>query len=351
MDKGKARIKDIAEKAGVSHGTVDRVIHNRGEVSEATRKRIRTIIEELNYEPDLSARTLASRKTFRLAVCIPDSLRESSFWQSPIIGIDKATSEISHLGVTNKKFLFDQFDRNSFREKIRQIIEYNPDGIILAPVFTKESTRLMEFCHQNNIPYVFINSNLQGKNNLTFIGQNDNQSGKVAGKLMNNCLSEKGEILILHLAKSVDSHLHLRNREKGLKSHFENRNKIRTLNISSNKYDVIHQKLSEHLKKFPETKGIFVTNSKAFKVARFLEDNNINLYLIGYDLTEENLIHMEKNTINYLISQNPFDQGYLSIRALFNHLVLGKPVEKEFKLPIEIIIKENMNHQNISNSL
>ncbi|MFP4620507.1 MAG: substrate-binding domain-containing protein [Bacteroidales bacterium] len=351
MDKGKARIKDIAERAGVSHGTVDRVIHNRGEVSEATKQKIQQILLELNYEPDLSARRLASGKIYKLAVCIPYAQNESSFWQSPIIGIDKATSEINHLGITNRKFLFDQFDINSFRKSINKINEYEPDGLILAPVFSKESLRLVDYCNQNQIPYIFINSKLEGQNNLSFIGQDDNQSGKVAGKLMNNCLSDDDEVLVVHLAKSVDTHPHLKNRQNGFESIFEDASRVHYLNITSSKKTDISNKLREYLKKHPKIKGIFVSNSKAFKVAWFLEKNKLELYLTGYDLTEENLIHLEKGSIDYLISQKPFDQGYISVRTLFNALVLNKSVDKEYKLPIEIIIKENVNHQNISNSL
>lgn len=351
MDKVKARIKDIAEMAGVSHGTVDRVIHNRGEVSETTKKKIQQIIQELNYEPDLSARRLASGKTYKFAVCIPHAQYESSFWQSPIIGLDKAISEISHLGVISRKFLFDQFDKDSFKEKINKIIEYEPDGVILAPVFSKEAGRLLRYCDQNKIPYVFVNADLEGKNNISFIGQDDNQSGKVAGKLMKNCLSGDDEMLVVHLAKSVDTHPHLKNRQKGFETIVGDQNRIYHLNIKSNKNSVITHNLKAHLEKRPKTKGIFVTNSKGFKIAQFLEENHLDLLLIGYDLTEENLIHLEKETIDYLISQKPFDQGYLSVRTLFNALVLNKSIEKEYKLPIEIIIKENVNHQNISNAL
>jgi len=50
------RIKDIAEKAGCSIGTVDRVIHNRGRVAKPVRDRILEIIRELNYKPNVNAR-------------------------------------------------------------------------------------------------------------------------------------------------------------------------------------------------------------------------------------------------------------------------------------------------------
>ena len=62
MDKefSNIRIVDIAKMAGVSVGTVDRVIHNRGRVSEENRKKVQTILEMVHYQPNLMARSLAS---------------------------------------------------------------------------------------------------------------------------------------------------------------------------------------------------------------------------------------------------------------------------------------------------
>ena len=55
-------IKDIAEKAGVSRGTVDRVLHGRGRVSKETEERIRSIAEELEYSPSEAGMALAAHK-------------------------------------------------------------------------------------------------------------------------------------------------------------------------------------------------------------------------------------------------------------------------------------------------
>ena len=92
----KTRIVDIARLAQVSPGTVDRVIHKRGEVSENTRKRIEEIIKELNYQPDIHARTLASKKDTHFYVFLPVSANENDFWSFPLKGIEKALSEVGH---------------------------------------------------------------------------------------------------------------------------------------------------------------------------------------------------------------------------------------------------------------
>ena len=55
-------IKDIAQLAGVSKGTVDRVIHNRGEVSEASRQKVLEVAQRIGYKPNIYASLLASQK-------------------------------------------------------------------------------------------------------------------------------------------------------------------------------------------------------------------------------------------------------------------------------------------------
>ena len=65
MSSKKARIKDIAALAGVSIGTVDRVLHKRGEVAEKTRAKVEKILEESHYSPNLMARVLKSSKRYQ----------------------------------------------------------------------------------------------------------------------------------------------------------------------------------------------------------------------------------------------------------------------------------------------
>ena len=60
------RIKDIASMAGVSAGTVDRVLHNRGRVSEEALKKVKKALKKIDYQPNLIARSLASKKICRI---------------------------------------------------------------------------------------------------------------------------------------------------------------------------------------------------------------------------------------------------------------------------------------------
>ena len=79
MDKnGKITIIDVARKAGVSKGTVDRVVHNRGEVSKKSAEKVKKAIEELRYQPNLYASLLASKKAHVIACLLPTFGKEST---------------------------------------------------------------------------------------------------------------------------------------------------------------------------------------------------------------------------------------------------------------------------------
>ena len=73
----KIRIKDIAERAGVSVGTVDRIIHNRPNVSAAARAKVEKVLEEINYQPNMYA-SARWRSPITHALTTSHSLRHSA---------------------------------------------------------------------------------------------------------------------------------------------------------------------------------------------------------------------------------------------------------------------------------
>ncbi len=70
--KDNITIYDIAQRSGVSVSTVSRVLNNSPSVSEKTKKKVQSIIEELNYTPNSLARGLMNKKTMTIGVIMPD---------------------------------------------------------------------------------------------------------------------------------------------------------------------------------------------------------------------------------------------------------------------------------------
>ncbi len=348
----RVKISDVAERAGVSAGTVDRVIHNRGEVAAKTREKILKIIREMNYEPDILASTLASKKALRFAVLIPESDAMNPFWKTPLDGLQDALNEIKHYGITIEKHTFPYSDRQAYDRELKSLIKYEPSGIIIAPVFTEQTTLHLPGIISRGIPVVFLNTKIENLNHTAFVGQDPIQSGMVAARLMDFGLDVDAEIFIVNIISDNGGNSHILNREAGFRQFFSdvNGNKRRifhTININSQVPDELDLILQQKIGiKNPGLckKGIFVTNSKVFQVALWLEKNRLNNYtLIGYDLLEQTQQFLRKGVIDFLISQKPREQGYKSIMALFNHLVMKKQVIKDQYLPIDIITKENID--------
>ena len=348
-ESGKARIIDIARLANVSIGTVDRVIHNRGEVSQTTREKVLAIIRELNYQPDILARTLAKKHVYKFGILLPEVNKDSSFWKGPQNGIENALKNIGHYNIIIEKFLFNQFDRKSFREQAHKLIEYHPDAVLITPVYYEESVQLVEQCMDMNLPYAFINSNLEKFNTLSFVGQNSFQSGYLAAKLISYGLTESANIAVINISKALDSHKHILSRQQGFESFYQENSQLKHHIIMKEIHDKNENTTNKILERlFRETqkiKGIFVTNSKVFKIARYIKNNGLqSVRLIGYDLIDENISYLEEGVIDFLISQRPVEQGYAGVMTLFNHVILNKEVSKEQYLPIDIITKENYKY-------
>ncbi len=344
------RIVDIAGLAGVSAGTVDRVLHNRGEVSPKTREKVMDIIKELNYEPDILASALAAKKTFRIAALLPYGTDQIPFWKYPVAGIEEGLLEIMHFGVSLERYYFDFFDRDSFLRQSSEILNDDMQGVIMASVFTSEAEDFLERCNERNIPVVLINANICSGSCVAFVGQDSLQSGMVAARLMKYGFGSDGEILIINFIRDEGNQDHILKREEGFRKYYGELKTgtpvLRQLNIVETAgldgREILRDAI---LSPGTRVKGIFVTNSRVFRVARFLEENNAgDIILIGYDLLDENKHFLKNSTIDFLISQKPREQGYKSIMTLYHHLVLKKNVERNQYLPIDIITKENLEH-------
>lgn len=338
-------VKEIALKANVSLATVDRVLHNRTGVSSATREKIQKIIKELNYQPNILARVLASRKAYNFAVLIPKVSGETAFWQAPLTGIERAEAEIGQYGIKISKFFFDQNDRQSFVEASRQILESKVDGIVMAPSFIAESIHFTNTCKQLEIPYVFINSDIPTQDSLCYIGPELFKSGYLAGSLASYGRVQQGKILVVNISREIDNHHHLLRKEEGFRKYFQDKGyatPIIKADIHQTDYQAVEGCLSQLLEANADVTVVFVTNSRVSSVARYLEKaGKKGILLIGYDFLPDNIEFLDKGIINFLICQKPEEQGFKGVMALFQNLVLQTPVEPVYHMPIDIIIKEN----------
>ncbi|WP_031528612.1 LacI family DNA-binding transcriptional regulator [Dyadobacter crusticola] len=336
-------VKEIARRANVSIATVDRVIHNRTGVSEKTKRKINEIIKELDYQPNILASRLASRKIITLAVLIPRVSDETDFWEAPLRGITRAESEIKKYGIEILHFFFDLNDKNSFEEQSRKLLKEDIQGVLLSPSFIEESKEFAQACHDKKIPVTFIDSDLPGQDNLCYIGPHLYQSGYVGAKLLTYRLKENNKVLVVNISKEIDyNYLQI---EKGFRAYFTDHDQpceIVRVDIPDTDNLSVTNALTRVLHEHEDLEAIFVTNSRVFAVASFLKKSKrTDISLIGYDFLKENINYLNEGLIDFLICHKPEEQGYRGLMALYQKLVLGTPVEKVHFMPIDIITREN----------
>jgi LacI family transcriptional regulator len=345
---GKIRIKDIAEIANVSIGTVDRVIHNRGDVSESTREKIKKLLDQYNYKPDLIASSLALKRHIRLGVIMPHIVNEHVFWKLPQAGIRKALNELGHYNISIEHFYFDQFDASDFIRQTRDFPFDSIHGVLFAPVFQEESISFLRKCKQMNLPVILFNSLLEDAAVKSYVGQDAFQSGYVAAKLINYGMEARRDVAIVNMSSRSDHYAHIISREKGFRSYFEEHsdrlNHLLTINLNGVDDKRLNNRLRELFSNY-DIAGLFVTNSRVYKVAEFLADHGfMNVRLVGYDLLPDSIEYLKRDYIDFLISQKPEEQAFKGLQSLFYLVALNREPEERQLLPIDIITRENLNY-------
>jgi len=348
MISRKARLKDIAILSGVSIGTVDRVMHNRGQVAEKTRKKVLEVAKELNYTPNIMARALKTKRSYNLVSLLPGSADANSFWKKHPEGMIKAISELDHFPVSINQFNFDLDSSEEFQQQAANVLKQNPDGLILAPVHRRESITFCEKLKKKKIPFIFVDNFLTETAFLSYIGEDIFRSGRVAGQLASIVTPAGKDVLIVNIARNIQNMHHLNKRAKGFLNFFsetgDKRHKILKLNIPDIEYKTVKVLIDRTFYKNPEISTIFVTGSKSFVIAEYINSAGYApVNIIGYDLLDKNVFYLKKGIIKFIIGQRPEEQTYRAVKKLFDYLALNKIPDKFDYLPVDIVTSENVD--------
>ena len=146
----KMTMQDVAERAGVSSKTVSRVINNEPRVSESTRKKIQQVIDELDFQPNKSAQSLAADRSLLLGLLYDNP--SSAYIINLQAGVLDACNEFGY------GLVIHPCENNSpdLLPKLRNLLASSRmDGLVLTPPMT-ENRQLLEFLDNNSTPYVLI---------------------------------------------------------------------------------------------------------------------------------------------------------------------------------------------------
>ncbi|WP_018669117.1 substrate-binding domain-containing protein [Bacteroides gallinarum] len=347
MENKTYTIKDIARMAGVSAGTVDRVLHNRGDVSRASKEKVQKVLDEIDYHPNMFAIGLAAKKRYRIACIIPYYI-EHDYWHAVARGIDRAAQELRPFNVGVDYLFYNHADKASYEEACTLLQAEPVDAVLIAPNFQEETLRLTSCLEDKKIPYAFIDFNMEQTRALCYIGQDSKSSGYIAAKILMRRYREGQElVLFLNNQKNNPAEVQMQRRLEGFMQYLADEHKNLVIHdvVLHKEYTASNEKLlDDFFAGHPEAVLGAVFNSRIYQVAGYLQKRGRKLEaLVGYDLLQKNVEYLKSGEVSYLIGQRPGLQGYCGVKALCNHVVFKKPVTAVKYMPIDILMKENID--------
>ena len=333
--------------AGVSAGTVDRVLHSRGDVSLASMEKVQKVLDEIDYHPNMFAIGLAAKKRYRI-VCIIPYYIEHDYWHAVAQGIDRAAQELRPFNVGVDYLYYHHADKASYEQACASLQKEPADAVLIAPNFREETIRLTGYLGSKDIPYLFIDFNVEQTHPLCYIGQDSKTSGYMAAKiLMRNYRKGQELVLFLNNQKNNPAEIQMQRRLEGFMQYLAEEHKdviVHDIVLHKKDAEGNRQILDSFFSEHPQAVLGAVFNSRVYQVANYLHEKGRKLEgLVGYDLLMKNVEFLQAGDVNYLIGQRPGLQGYCGVKALCNHIVFKKPVTPVKYMPIDILMKENID--------
>ena len=344
-------IKQIAALAGVSVGTVDRVLHNRGRVSEAAMAAVQAVLEKQNYKYNLHTSAVAFKKTgktFRIVVSIPSS-EKGEYWDLVRKGFDKAFREYGDISIKSEYVFFNQFNSLSCREAFGRIATMNCSAVILGTTFVEETRELCGRLDGRHIPYVFVDGKVSETHPVASYLADQETCGRLMARLMDG-FTPAGKELALLLPRRVGTQMSNNSaiRLAAFKAFFEEQGRERTLrevSFPAVSPDEAHEEIRSFLKDHPDVGGVAVVISTGYLISDAVKGESRRPVIGGFDVTSGNERCIREGSLDFLINQHPEHQGFSAVESLLHYLLYGVPDHtlREHQ-PIDIVLRENLGY-------
>ncbi|QZY54208.1 LacI family DNA-binding transcriptional regulator [Crassaminicella profunda] len=338
-------IKSIAEAAKVSRGTVDKVLNNRPGVSQPVREKVRKIAQDLGYKPNLAGKALAYQKNpLKIGVIILS--KEDPFFNEVYEGIQKAYEELKDFGLLIETIFMNSVDVDEQLRCIKQLEEQNISALALSPLNEESIKKELIRLTQKNIKIMTFNTDLVDIERMCFVGQNLIKSGRIAGELIGKLLVNGGDVAVITGIEKIKA---LQERVEGFKEIIkEEYPSIKIIDIIKNIKDneSSYQKTMDLMKKYPHIKAIYITGIGVGGVGKALKElNRKDIKIVCFDKITETVDLLKEKVIDFTITQEPFMQGYLPIKILFDYYFKNQqPASEVVHTKLEIKTKENIDH-------
>ena len=314
-------MQQIADRCGVSRGTVDRALHHKEGVREEVAERIRATAREMGY---ISKRLVMQQtRQWKIGVVLHSGhsafvqmLCElfSSFSERELIpNITVIVRVMQDMDVQHQLTLIDEL-----------VTTEHIDGLALMPLAnTLVRDRINTLSEQQGIPVVTFNTDITDANRLAYVGADNIAAGRAAAALLGMVMQGRGSVLPILGQRS--GHYADSQRYTGfLNEMAENFPGILILHPECSFLDenLAERIASRAIHSEEEVNGFYLTSAGREGVYRAVNaaENREKIHIVVHDITEGNVRMVKQGTVDFIIGQDVKTQGTLPIRLLYDYL-------------------------------
>lgn len=334
-------IKEIADLAGVSRGTVDRVLNNRGAVSAQTAGKILEIARALDYRPNRAGTALAAqKKKYKIGVILFSE--HNPFFDEVMEGVRMKAAELQDYGITTITRRV-EFDADAQLAALDELMNEGIHGLMLAPYNHIQIQEKIDELVERQIPVVTVNTDIDGSRRMAYVGSDYRRGGCTAAGLFALMTAGDVELGIITGSSNILCHTE---RIEGLKDTLKaSYPRIRIAEILENHDDEFesYSLTKELLRRHPDMNALFFAAAGVHGGCRAVEESGRRPKIITFDEVPTTLEMLRRGIISATISQQPIRQGGRSLDLLFEYLTSGTvPEQVEHFVEHSIIIRENI---------
>lgn len=329
----------IAEIAGVSRGTVDRALKNRPGVNPNTKERILKIAKEYNYKPNLIGKALAySNHSVKIGVILNSV--GNSFFDEIKRGLYSAQNAYSDYGLEISITEVKGYNVDTIINAIDDLPS-DVKNLILTPVDDEKLVNKINELTNNGINVVLLSSDVTDSNRLTYVGCDYLKSGKVAGRLV-SLLSEGNAKVCIVTGSSL--HKGHRLRVEGVRSITNNYDNIEIVDVVENNddNDVAYKTMKNVLNEHNDLDFVCITAGGVRGTLKAIKESNRKIKVCSFDDTEITREALKNGEILATVCQQPFEQGYNSVKSIFDLVVAKQKIESYQYTNLYVIVDQSL---------
>jgi LacI family transcriptional regulator len=314
-------IKEIARAAGVSRGTVDRVLHNRSGVNQDVAERIRRMAEEMGFTPNRAGKILAARKQpMSIGCLLPDE--GNPFFSDVIAGFQRAQNELADFGVTVHVEHIKGFDPATHINAVNRLAAEGYSGLCLTTMDIPEVQLAVHTVIGKGIPVVSVNTDIPDTGRICYVGPDYFNDGQTAAGLLARMTDVVLHVLIVTGSYYIRGHKERINGFiSGMKHHkvsFMIADTIESQDDDEYAYVRTVRSLSQH----PDINCVFIGAGGVTGVCTAVKHlQRTAVHILSFDAVPSTVGYVKDGTIDFTICQEPERQGYMAIKKLFDYLI------------------------------